>query len=159
MKGFLLLVCVAIAFSGCELSTPKDEKVCIDLLKEVVPSPDGLVINRVERTEGKAGLDDLRALYSKRFDGDIPSGTQGLLDLYERDNIDVSQTFVSLNVTYDGRIGKVRENVLCRYLNYQKKKELVSFTFQNQDIEQHNFLDLFLMRKRPSGLDSSYRIR
>lgn len=42
------------------LSTPKDEEVCIDLLKEVVPSPEGLVIDRVERTEGKASLDDLR---------------------------------------------------------------------------------------------------
>ncbi|SRR5690554_336582 len=159
MRRFLLLVCVAFALSGCGLSTPKDEEVCIDLLKEVVPSPEGLVINRVERTEGKANLDDLRTLYSKRFGGNIPSGTQGLLDLYERDNIDVSQTFVSLDVTYDGRIGKVRENVLCRYLNYDKKKELISFTFQNQDIEQHKFLDLFLMRKRPSGLDSSYRVR
>lgn len=159
MKRFLLLACVAIAFSGCGLSTPKDEQVCINLLKEVVPSPEDLVINRVERTEGKASLDDLRELYSKRFDGDIPSATQRLLDLYESDNIDVSQTFVSLDVTYDGRVGKVREDVLCRYLNYDEKKELVSFTFQNQDIEQHMFLDLFLMRKRPPGLDSSYRVR
>lgn len=159
MKRFLLLTFVFIAIHGCGLSTPKDEKVCIDLLKEVVPSPEGLVINRVERNEGKASLDDLREVYSNRFDDNIPSATQRLLDLYENENIDVSQTFVSLDVTYDGRIGKVREKALCRYLNYDGKKELISFTFQNQDIEQHKFLDLFLMRKRPSGLDSSYRVR
>lgn len=145
--------------SSSSLSTPKDEAVCIELLKEVITSPDGLVINRVERTEGKASLDDLKKLYSKRFNGDIPAATKKLLDLYDKNNIDVSRTFVNLDVTYDGRIGKVRENVLCQYLNYDMNKELISFTFQNQDIEQDKFLDLFLMRKRPSGLDSSYRVR
>ncbi|EGM76811.1 hypothetical protein Rhein_3048 [Rheinheimera sp. A13L] len=159
MKRFLLFASMAIALSGCGLSTPKDEQVCIDLLKEVVSSPEGLVINRVERTEGNASLNDIRELYSKWFDGDIPPATLRLLDLYERNNVDISQTFVSLDATYDGRVGKVRENVLCRYLSYDDKKELISFTFQGQDIEQHKFLNLFLMRNRPSGLDSNYRVR
>jgi len=159
MKRILFLVCVVVAFSGCMLSTPKDEAVCVDLVKEVVPNPESLIINRVERTDGKSSLQDLRRLYNTRFNGNIPSGTQELLALYEKKNIPVSQTFISLDVTYDGRVGKVRENVLCRYLNYDEKKELISFTFQNQDIEQHKFLDLFLNRKKPSGLDSSYRIQ
>jgi hypothetical protein len=159
MKRILFLVCLVVAFSGCRISTPKDEAICIDLVKKVVPNPEGLIINRVERTDGKASLEDLRTLYSKRFSGNIPSGTQGLLDLYEKENISVSETFVSLDVTYDGRMGKMRENILCRYLNYDEKKELISFTFQNKDIEQHKFIDLFLSRKKPSDLDSSYRVR
>lgn len=159
MQRVLFLVCVVVAFSGCGPMTPKDEVICVDLVNEVVPNPESLVINRVERTDGTASLEDLRTLYNARFNGHIPSGTQGLLDLYEKENLSVSQTFVSLDVTYDGRIGTMRENVLCRYLNYDEKKELISFTFQNKDIEQHKFFDLFLTRKKPSGLDDSYRIR
>src|SRR5690554_2674641 len=124
MRGYMnalrifFVVTIGTSLAACSenssspLSTPKDEAVCVELLKEVVPSPDGLVINRIERTEGKARLDDLKKLYSKRFNGDIPAATKGLLDLYERDNIDVSRTFVNIDVTYDGRVGKVRENVL-----------------------------------------------
>jgi hypothetical protein len=159
MKRILLLIVVAVAFSGCDLLTPKDEVVCIDLVKEVVLNPESLIINRVGRTDGEASLEDLRKLYRARFNGRIPSASQELLDIYEKENLSVSQTFISLDVTYDSRIGKRRENVLCRYLNYDGNKELISFTFQNQDIEQYEFLELFLSRKRPSGLDARYRIR
>lgn len=158
MKFVVFFVLFACAFSGCRLSTPKEEAICIDLVKEVVPNPEGLIVNRIERTDGKASLEDLRKLYSAKFNGSIPPNTQELLNLYEKENLTVSQTFISLDVTYDGRMGKVRENSLCRYLNYDQKMELISFTFQNQDIEQHKFLDLFLTHKKPSGLDSSYRV-
>lgn len=159
MKRALVVLGMAAMMAGCGLTEQKDEQVCVDILKQVVIDPETVQVNSVKRTEGAARLSDLEQLYAKRFKGDIPPATQMLLEMYAEKNEAITQTFISVDTTYSARLGKVRDNVLCRYLNYAGHTELISFTIQNKDVEQHQFLDLFMGREAPAGLDTSYKIR
>ena len=152
-----LLVVVAAAISGCEFGAQKDETACLDIMRQVIPDPSSMRVNHVNRTEGPATLDDLKRVISARFDGKIPPAHQKLLELYQVENLPITQTFIDADITHEG-VGNVREKVLCRYLEYEGRKELISFTIRNQDINQDQFFDFFLQRPRPKELDSSYRI-
>lgn len=147
-----------VMLAGCGLTTPKDEAVCLDMVKLVVTDPSSIQINSTKRTEGRSSLQELERLYRDSLDGQLSAAAQSLLDAYEKAGIEVSQVFVRLDLTYASRTGKVRDNVLCRYLNYDGNTELISFTIQNKDIYQNQFFEFFLMRERPKGLDINYRI-
>lgn len=158
IKCRMAFLSAAVLLAGCGLTTPKDERVCMDLVKSVVADPSTVQLNNTKRVEGPSSVRELEGLYRARRDGDISLAAQNLLNMYEEQGVKFTRTFVSLDVTFDGRLGRIRDDALCVYLSYDGKTELTSFTINNQDIEQHQFLDFFLMRDRPKGLDSSYRL-
>lgn len=158
LKRGLVLSVMVISLAGCEMTTPKDERVCLDIVKSVVVDPATLQVNNVRRSEGSASIGDLEQLYRARRDGNMTPATQALLDLYKEKGLEITRTYVRLDVTFDGRSGRVRDEALCGYLSYDGNTELTSFTLNNQDVEQHQFLDFFIMRGHPKGLDSNYRL-
>lgn len=158
MKRIIILAATLAVLAGCGLATPKDEAVCLDMVKLVTVDPKSVQLNKTDRLEAEASIQDLENVHRSAASGSIPPAMQRLLDSYKERGVKVKETFISLDVTFDGRLGKVRDGALCRYFSYEGNTELASFTIQGKDINQNQFFEFFLMRDRPKGLDSRYRL-
>lgn len=159
LKTILMAGALAAVLSGCRSDTYKEEQVCLDIIKAVAIDPKNVQVNNSRVVQGPGSIEDIEQLYLTNRNGTISPAIRNLLELYKKQQIEVLWTYISLDVTYDVDEGRIRDNALCTYLNYDDKTELTAITLQNTDTYSDQFMRFFMLRGYPKHLDSEHRIQ
>lgn len=133
-------------------------KVCKSALSSLINSPSTLVINNIQTLNSELILQDAITWIKSNYSSE--SLVKPLIDMANEDyknNNKMIKTFVSIDYSAEERLGISRTNFLCSFhLDLFGKAHLSSLTYKNKDYT--DFTKIFLLRKRPDWLDSTWHI-
>lgn len=164
MKKVATGVMVLLLLSGCgpsgkELADSKAFEICEEIVRSIVPDPSSTKTNRIKLTEGKLSADELEQFLLIRFDGEMPPSNAALIERHKKEPESLSEFFVEVDYTTQGKNGPTRDRAICRYLQRWEKRELISVTIRGRDYVHNELLMLLLQYGTPKSLDSINNIK
>lgn len=161
MVRLLFVLSATVLLTACEskMAVDKKESICVSIIKSTSVDPSSMVINSVENKEYNLSESDFIRFQNEKFDGNVPSSNVALRKMLIEEGASLKQSYVQVDYTSTGGVGKFRDRALCWFVNPKSGYELSGVTVRGVDYKSPQLLTIFLKYGKPAELDVMNRIK